>query len=203
MKAKIGKILKSPYWQLMNSAVIIVLLSTVISTCQKTKELDIAINNSNSVAVSNQNEVKVINQSVTKVQKEIANITEAIHQHYSEVITEVFHQQDKDVKIKLISIPDHERDSALFLMLNRIPEPNSIRITTDRGTSVPLTTLRTSRNVIMVQISGLSKLLPSPSNYFEVSYTPNFFAKGSLFSLEDIEMSKVAYGRFGFKLREK
>jgi hypothetical protein len=199
---KLRQGLRSPWWQVLNSGLIILFLTTLISTCQKTKELEIAVRNSNTLRVSNQNQVKIINQSITKVEKEIANIREAIHEYYNEIVTEVFRQQDRGNKMKLIPIPGQEGQSALFFMLNKIPEPNSIRIITHRGTSVPLTTLRISRNIVMVQISGLSELFPGSSDYVEVSYTPNFFAIRPLFTLEDIEMIKVTEGRFDFKLKE-
>ena len=202
MKNKLKTCLESPLWKLVNSAFIIFLLTTSMSTCHKTKEMAIDINNSNKLAITNKNEVKVVIQSITKVEKEIANIKEAIHQHYSAIITEVFHKQDENVKIQLIPIPNHEGAAALFFKLNHIPEQNSIKIVTSKGVVVPLTTLHITRNIIMVQISGLTKLFSDSSDYYEVVYTPNFFENAPLFTLEEISMNKVSEGRFGFKLKE-
>jgi len=197
------KFLKSPWWKFANSALIVLCLTTLVSMYQTTKNLEIAVDTSNSVGISNKNEVKIINQSITKVETEIANIREAIHQHYNEVVTEVFRQEDKDDKIKIVPIPDQQGQSALFFMLGKIPEEKSIRIITQTGTSVPFTTLTRSRNIVMVQVNGLSELLPKASDYIEVSYTPNFFASGPLFSLQGMEITKRGEGKFDFKLKEK
>ncbi len=200
----ISKMLKSPWWQLINSAIIIFLLTTILKTCQKTKDLEVAINNSNTLSVENKNEVKIINQSVTKVEKEIANINETIHQFISAIINEVFRKDDENIKIKLIPIPELENKSAsLFFMLNKIPQPKSIKIITNKGVVVPYTTLRTNKNIIMVNISGLSTLFPDNKDYYEVSYIPDFFEKKPLLSLEDIEIEKVDKGIYEFKLKEK
>ncbi len=200
----ISKMLKSPWWQLINSAIIIFLLTTILKTCQKTKDLEVAINNSNTLSVENKNEVKIINQSVTKVEKEIANINETIHQFISAIINEVFRKDDENIKIKLIPFTELENKSAsLFFMLNKIPQPKSIKIITNKGVVVPYTTLRTNKNIIMVNISGLSTLFPDNKDYYEVSYIPDFFEKKPLLSLEDIEIEKVDKGIYEFKLKEK
>lgn len=198
---KLEKLSESMWWKFVNSAFIIFLLTTSISTCHKTNKIATDINNSNKLAVENKNEVKVVNQSITKVEKEIANIKEAIHQHYNSIITEVFHKKDENIKVKLIPIPDQESDAALFFKLNQIPEPNSIKIVTKRGVIIPLTTLRTKRNIIMVQINGMTKLFSDAEDYFEILYIPNFFDKTKLFTLDEIRMNKVSEGKFNFKLK--
>ena len=217
---KTQKCLKSPIWKIVNSALFVFILTTCISTCRKTDQLKLSIESSNTqisdlkvainnsisqtsqLAIANKNQVNIVNQSITKVEKEIANIKEVIHQLYGSFKKEVMSPQDENVKIKLIPIPTQAGDSALFFKLERTPKPNSIKIVNRNGTVVPFTTLKTSRNVLMVQISGLTKLFPNKDHYYEISYMPDFIDSRPLYTLEDIEMIKMSDKRYEFQLKE-
>jgi len=219
---RIGAILKSSWWKLINSALFVALITIGISTCQKAKDAKVAAGNANEQIVglkaevtnsvqqimalkaeirnSIQNDIKIVNQSVTRVEKEIANVKEAVHSIYEMVERETFQKEDENVRIKLVKLSDNL--NAVLIRLSRIPEVNSIRITNQEGINVPLTTMRPARNIVGIQIRKIPELFANEKWFYEVSYIPDFSADKPLYSLDDITVVKLNEGRFRLVYKE-
>jgi hypothetical protein len=210
--SRINAILISPWWKIINSALVLALITIGISTCQKARDAKVASGNvkeqivglkaefTNSIQQitdlkaefrnSIQSDIKIVNQSVTRVEKEIANVKEAVHNIYEMVERETFHKEDENVRIKLVN-------------LSRIPEVNSIRITNQQGINVPFSTMRPVRNIVGIQIRKIPELFANEKWFYEVSYIPDFSADEPLYSLDGMTVVKVSEGKFRLLYKEE
>jgi uncharacterized protein YfkK (UPF0435 family) len=222
-KSRINAMLVSPCWKIVNSGLVVALITIGISTCHKAEDAKVAADDANEQIVdlkaevtnsiqqimdlraevknSIQNDIKIVNQSVTRVEKEIANVKEAVHDIYEMVERETFHKEDENVRIKLVKLSD--KLNGVLIRLSRIPEVNSIRITNQQGISVPSTTMRPARNVVGIQISQIAKLFANEESFYEVSYIPDFSANRPLYSLDDITIVNIDEGRFRLVYKEE
>ena len=207
---RLKEILSSPWWKFLNSALVVAVIAIGISTCQKAKDAEASADDANEQIIglkaevrnSIQNDIKIVNQSVTRVEKEIANIKEAVHNIFEMVERETFFEEDENVRIKLVKLSDDFH--AALMRLSKIPEVNSIRITNRRGINVPLTTMRPQRNIVGVQLGGeITKLFSTEKWFYEVSYIPDFSEDKPLYSLDDITVVKIDKNEFRLVFKEE
>jgi len=137
--------------------------------------------------------VNVIN-NITKVEKEIANIKEAIHQQYASFKTEVFKGTELGKTVTAYPDPSNPDNAILvFFELNDIPEGNSVQITDDRARSYARTSYIITSNVIALKLLGIKidNILKGDA-YYEIKYIPDRISNKEMLTIKNLEIKKIS-----------
>jgi len=128
--------------------------------------------------------VNVIN-NITKVEKEIANIREAIHQEYAAFKIEQFGKKDLEKTIAIYPNPIKIEQSVIFFELQSIPEENSIQITDELGMSAPMITFTVLSNIICLRRYGKpDSFLKDENKYYVVKYITDAISNKKMYIIK-------------------
>jgi hypothetical protein len=118
--------------------------------------------------------VNVIN-NITKVEKEIANIREAIHQQYAAFKTEIFRKADLGNRITIYTFPGKPETSMVLFELEAIPVENSIQIGDNYGFSMAASTFFVKLNIIFLNVGEMkpADFLKNDKEVYNVKYIPD------------------------------
>lgn len=146
--------------------------------------------------------ITTIINNITKVEKEIANIHEAMHQYFANRQTEVFRKEDVGKKVKVFPHPIlKESGYVVFIELKNIPEPNSVEISTESGVRGSTTTLP-FRNILGHKVRGdVEDFLTGDGTFFSVRYYPNLEANLSLCTVDGMEYTGTESNTFDSDLK--
>ena len=130
-------------------------------------------------------------ENITKVEKEIANINEAIHQQYSAFEMELFTEKDLSKTVFVCPNPyNPKRDSLIFLVLKKPPEFNSLLIANSTGTYTPPGSYQIDSNIIQIWRQGVvSDDVFKASSVYAVKYVPDVISHQKILSIKGVEAS--------------
>lgn len=118
---------------------------------------------------------------VTKVEKEIADIREAIKQFYAHSRGDLFCQKDNGGRVKIFNT---NNVTVVYFQLKEIPVPESIVLTHKHGTSSPVT-YSTFRNIVQYRCdSKPGEILNSDSEFYFIRYFKDDFTTETPISIE-------------------
>ena len=139
---------------------------------------------------------------VTKIEKEVANITEVIHQFNQAIHTETFKNKDFNKKVKVLSLPEFPNNTFIFFELENIPEPNSVLVTSDLG-SAGFSTYKIAENIIILK-TGIpsTEVMKDKNSFFNIRYSIDYNSKKELCTLEGMEFI-FKDGNFYYNFKHK
>lgn len=135
--------------------------------------------------------------NIMKVEKEIANIKEAIHQHYSAFKTELFKKEDLGKKMMVFPNPANPNNSSLiYFELEDIPENNSVIVSCQTGVA-PSSVYDVNANIITLKHDVREKNFMKDNNaFYEIKYVPTFTVNKNLYSVKDMKFQPLEEGEF-------
>ncbi len=142
---------------------------------------------------------------VTKIEKEVANITEVIHQFNQAIRTEVFKNKDLGKKVQVLLSPDFPNNTFIFFELENIPEPNSVFVISDLG-AAGFSTYKIVHNILILKTDIPSaKVMKDENRFFNIRYSVDYNSKKELCTIEGMEIIFSKEGGFhhSFRRREK
>ena len=105
---------------------------------------------------------------VTEVKKEITNIQEVIGQMYQNSKTEIFHEKDLDLRVKVFEVPD--KGSVLYFQLENVPIANSVSLSHYGGTAA-VATFGNLYNIIGYQtMNKPNTILKEEDDFYCITY---------------------------------
>ncbi len=153
----------------------------------------------------NQNISNTVNL-VTKVEKEIANIKEAIHQQYASFNTELFWRIDLGKRIAIYKNPKNpEKNSVIFIELPKIPEKNSIQIADNTGSYAPPSSYEVTSNIIAIGKGGMTPdaFLKNNNEYYAVKYIPDTISSDKMLTIKDLQLTLNEDGNLRYSYKYK
>lgn len=128
--------------------------------------------------------------NITKIEKEIANINEAIIQQYGSFETELFKKSDLGKRVFAYPNPENaEKDSLLSFQLSKIPIYHSLQISNEIGFVAPSGSYYQNNNLVTVRRQGVraENLLNKEGNVYIIKYIPNVTSNEEVIHIKGIK----------------
>jgi hypothetical protein len=144
--------------------------------------------------------------NIVKVEKEIANIKEAIHQQYAAFKKEEFKQNDIGKRIAVYPNPvESGKFSIIFFELESIPEENSVEIMDNTGMHAPSNTYDVNSNIISFNQAGVTmdNFLKGSNAFYIIKYIPDAISSKKMLTIGDLKIIPVGKENWRYEFKSR